>query len=265
MNSTAIIASLIALAAGLGIGTAVQQDKGSSNYMGGQGERGNIEMVAAEDFVSTRPAVDSLPNQSLSQDEIDGLLLMREEEKLARDVYQTLYDTWGIRIFANIAQSEQTHTEAVRDLLEKYNLTDPVTDDTIGVFVNQDMQTLYDSLTEEGKLSEVDALRVGATIEDLDINDLEDLLEQTDNEDITLVYENLARGSRNHLRAFTRQLTNRGETYEPSYITLEEYEAIITSSQETGSGSGGGMGTGGGHNGGGGNRGWGMGGGRMNQ
>lgn len=255
MNSTAIIASLIALLAGLGIGTAVQPDKDGANYMGGQNDRGNVETVVAEDFVSARPGIVALPRESLSQEEIDGLLLMREEEKLARDVYQTLYDKWGIRIFSNIAQSEQTHTEAVRDLLEKYDLADPVTDDTIGVFVNEDMQALYNSLTEEGKRSEVDALRVGATIEDLDINDLEDLLKQTDNEDITLVYENLVRGSRNHLRAFTRQLTNRGETYEPSYISVEDYEAIIANSQETGYG----MGTGGGRNGGGGNRGWGMG------
>lgn len=256
MNSTAIIASLIALLAGLGIGTAVQPDKDGPE-MRQQGQNNPVEMVVAEDFVSARPGIAALPSESLSQEEIDGLLLMREEEKLARDVYQTLYDTWGIRIFSNIAQSEQTHTEAVRDLLEKYDLTDPVTDDTIGVFVNEDMQALYNSLTEEGKRSEVDALRVGATIEDLDINDLEDLLKQTDNEDITLVYENLVRGSRNHLRAFTRQLTNRGEAYEPSYISVEDYEAIIANSQETGSGSG--MGTGGGRNGGGGNRGWGMG------
>lgn len=259
MNSAAIITSLVALLAGLGIGTVIQPDNDESKTMSSTNERSATEIVAVEDFVSTRPAVASLPNQSLSQTEIDGLMLMREEEKLARDVYQTLYDTWGLRIFSNIAQSEQTHTEAVRDLLEKYELDDPVTDDSIGVFSNKDMQALYDSLTEEGKLSEVDALRVGATIEDLDIKDLEDLLKQTDNADITLVYENLVRGSHNHMRAFTRQLSNRGETYEPSYITATEYETIISAAQETGSGSGGGRGTGGSHNGGGGNRGWGMG------
>lgn len=259
MNSTAIIASLIALLAGLGIGTAVQPDKGTPNTAGNSAQGTNVDMVAAEDFVSTRPVVASLPNQSLSQAEIDGLLLMREEEKLARDVYQTLYGEWGLRIFANIAQSEQTHTEAVRDLLEKYNLEDPVTDDTIGVFQNEELQGLYNSLTERGQQSELEALTVGAIIEDLDIKDLQDLAAETDNEDIQLVYENLTRGSRNHLRAFTRQLYNRGGSYEPSYISVSDYEAILESAQETGGGAG--MGGGSSHNGGGGNRGWGMGGG----
>lgn len=214
------------------------------------------ENPPAQDFVSMRPGISDLPSEALSEGETDGLLLMREEEKLARDVYQTLYEKWGLQIFANIAQSEQTHTEAVRDLLEKYNVTDPVTDDTIGVFKNETMQKLYTDLVAQGKGSEVAALTVGATIEDLDINDLQDLITETDNQDIKLVYENLVRGSRNHLRAFTRQLEMRGEAYEPQYISATDYQSIIDSSQETGTGGAsiqdGGMGKHGG-----GNRGWG--------
>lgn len=192
------------------------------------------EMIVAGDFVTTRPLVDSLPKETLSQDEVDGLILMREEEKFARDVYQTLYQTWQQPIFANIAQSEQTHTEAVRDLLEKYDISDPVVDDTIGVFVNTDLQSLYNSLTKEGSVSLIEALRVGATIEDLDINDLEGLMAATDNEDIKIVYENLSRGSRNHLRSFVGRLKSLESDYEPQYISENEYETIINSNQETG-------------------------------
>jgi len=191
------------------------------------------------DFVSIRPAIANLAKQTISSEEKAGLVFMREEEKLARDVYTTLYDRWGLQIFSNIAQSEQTHTEAVRLLLEKYAITDPIVDDTVGVFVNPDLQKLYDQLTAKGIMSVEEALRVGAFIEDLDISDLQKLINETDNDDIKLVYENLLRGSRNHLRSFVSQLTNRNQTYEPQFITLEEFKSITTSSRETGDSSGG--------------------------
>ncbi len=195
-------------------------------------------VTSASDFVSIRPAITSLPEQTLSDEERGGLIFMREEEKLARDVYSFLYDKWGLQIFSNIAQSEQTHTEAVRTILIKYNITDPVTDDTIGVFVNSDLQKLYTDLTAQGTISIEEALTVGALIEDLDIADLQKQIAQTDNDDIKLVYENLMRGSRNHLRSFVSQLTNQGVTYEPKYITKSEFDTIIASAQETGSSGG---------------------------
>ncbi len=205
-------------------------------------------VTSAIDFVSLRPAVAALPEQTLSDEERNGLIFMREEEKLARDVYSVLYDTWGMQIFSNIAQSEQTHTEAVRTVIAKYNIADPVTDDTIGVFVNSDLQKLYIGLTTQGTISVEEALTVGALIEDLDIADLQKQIAQTDNDDIKLVYENLLRGSRNHLRSFVSQLTNRGVTYEPTYITQSAFDTIIASAQETGSGGGGNGGRGWGKN-----------------
>ncbi|MFN3693095.1 MAG: DUF2202 domain-containing protein [Candidatus Paceibacteria bacterium] len=202
-------------------------------------EQQEVAVVAnAADFVSIRPAVAALPEQTLSDEERSGLIFMREEEKLARDVYSVLYDKWELQFFSNIAQSEQTHTEAVRTILTKYNISDPVTDDTIGIFVNSDLQKLYADLTTRGLVSLEEALTVGAHIEDLDISDLQKQIALTDNDDIKLVYENLMRGSRNHLRAFTSQLTTRGETYTPKYITQSEFDTIIASEQETGSGRG---------------------------
>lgn len=241
MNVTAIIAAIVALLGGFFAGSAITyvEPTPEAQITNQARERFMSENPPAQDFVSMRPGIAELPAQTLSTEEIDGLLLMREEEKLARDVYQTLYEQWGLQIFTNIAQSEQTHTEAVRDLLEKYDLTDPVTDDTIGVFVNETMQQLYADLVAQGSESEVAALQVGATIEDLDISDLQKLTAETDNEDIKLVYENLTRGSRNHLRSFTRQLTMRGETYEAQYISADEYTEILNSSTETGMGASG--------------------------
>jgi hypothetical protein len=188
------------------------------------------------DFLSVRPGVSALPTQSISEEEKQGLLYMREEEKLARDVYITLFEKWGVPIFSNISQSEQTHTEAVRAILVKYNIKDPVTNDAVGVFVNAELKKLFDDLVKRGEVSVEEALSVGAFIEDLDIKDLQNNISKTDNEDIKLVYENLMRGSRNHLRSFVSQLKSRGVTYKPEYITAQEYESIIASPKETGSG-----------------------------
>lgn len=176
----------------------------------------------------------NLPYQELSTMEEAGLIHMREEEKLARDVYQTLYEEWGLAIFINIAQAEQLHMTAIKSLLDKYNVPDPIIDLTAGVFPSEDMQKLYDELVEKGKVSSVEALYVGATIEDLDIKDLYDYLIETDNSDIKTVYQNLVKGSRNHLRAFVYQLSINGVTYKAQYLTDEEIEDIVTSPWERG-------------------------------
>lgn len=185
------------------------------------------------------------PKENLSDDEQNSLLYIREEEKLARDVYSALYEKWGMQIFNNIAQSEQTHTTAVKGLIEKYGLNDPVVDEAFGVFQNQDLQNLYHQLVLEGNKSLVDAFKVGATVEDLDIKDLEESLLKIDNQDIILVYNNLIKGSENHLRAFTKQLAVNGVTYTSQYISAERYRAIIdgTMSGNGGRNGGGGHGT----------------------
>jgi hypothetical protein len=169
---------------------------------------------------------------------------MREEEKLARDVYLTLFDTWQQPIFSNIARSEETHTEAVARLMAVYGVSDPVIDDTVGVFTNPDLQALYDQLVADGMVSLTAALTVGATIEDLDIADLDEQLALTDKADIITVYENLQRGSRNHLRSFVSQLEQQGETYQPKYISAAVYTDIVSTDRERGGGSGSGGGQG---------------------
>jgi hypothetical protein len=171
----------------------------------------------------------------VTEDEERWLLIMREEEKLARDVYLTLGDMWGLPIFTNIASSEETHTNAVEVLLNRYSLVDPVVDDAVGVFTNQEIQKLYDTLTAQGSESLLAALIVGATIEDLDIDDLDNAMAQNTKEDIEVVYQNLQKGSRNHLRAFVRQIERNDGTYAPQYISVADYNNIISSSQERGS------------------------------
>jgi len=211
---------------------ALREGRGS---MSEQGFLENEEYVVdASDYVVAHPLVSTLPEEEISSEERMSLLDMRQEEKLARDVYRTLYDAWGIQIFRNIAQSEQTHTDSVRYLLERYAIEDPIRDDTIGVYGEEKWATLYEQLVEQGMRSQEEALMVGITIEDLDIADIRKSLSFIDNQDIIAVYENLERGSRNHMRAFSRQLDRYGKVYEAQYLTQSEVEEILEGSQERG-------------------------------
>lgn len=169
----------------------------------------------------------------LSVTEVEGLLYMREEEKLARDVYMNMYMTWELDVFSTIAFSEQRHMNAMKVLLDKYELMDPVTDELVlDDFVNADLQQLYVDLMAQGVISWDAALHVGAEIEETDIIDLKEVISQTDHPDIAATYESLMCGSRNHLRAFVRNINLQGEAYEPLYLEDDEYEEIITSSME---------------------------------
>jgi hypothetical protein len=184
---------------------------------------------------------------TLTEEEAAGLLFMREEEKLAHDVYMALYEQWEMPIFQNIAASELTHTEVVKTLLDKYNIPDPAEVSALGQFSNQDLQALYDQLVETGSASLTDALTVGTAVEEIDILDLEKYIAQTELADITQVYENLLAGSRNHLRSFAAALERQtGETFQPQYLSLEAYQEIISGSFVTGRGGqpGGGKGSG---------------------
>jgi hypothetical protein len=166
------------------------------------------------------------PFGELNALEVEGLLFMAEEEKLAEDVYSALNEKWNLRVFDNIGQAERTHEAAVQTLLERYSLVAPAR--PVGEFSNETLQKLYQNLTERGSLSVEEALRVGAAIEEIDMLDLEERMAQTEREDILLVYSNLMRGSENHLRAFVNNLERQGFEYSPEYLSQEEYDGIIS-------------------------------------
>lgn len=181
-----------------------------------------------------------VPSTSLlNEQETADLLYMREEEKLAHDVYMYLYDLWGLPVFNNIASSESTHTASVLALLNRYGIADPAAGLTEGQFQNAELQALYDTLIQQGGLSLADALKVGAAIEEIDIFDLQDTIANTAQADIRLVYENLLAGSANHLRAFVNTLQMQtGATYQAQYLSTEAYEAILAGGGTTGVGNG---------------------------
>lgn len=184
------------------------------------------------------PAISSTSTPSdtsvgLSADEIAGLKFMREEEKLAHDVYVAMYALWDHNTFENIAESETTHTEAILALLDKYGVDDPAAGKPAGVFEDPELQALYDTLVAAGRASLIEGLKVGALIEETDIQDIEQRKAVTDEVDILRVYDSLLCGSRNHLRAFNKALLDQGVNYVAQVISQAEWDAIAASPRES--------------------------------
>lgn len=181
--------------------------------------------------------LNSLPAEPLSDEEAQALTFVREEELLAHDVYQALYAVYPVPVFNFISNSESLHAYAMKVLLDKYGLPDPAADHQPGVFTNPAIQQLYNDLTAFGVQSIGNALTVGATIEDYDIADI---IQHTgngvDNQDLIYAFDQLHKGSRNHMRAFNAHLVFRNITYTPQYITQEMFDAITGSAWEIGQG-----------------------------
>jgi hypothetical protein len=141
---------------------------------------------------------------TLSPAETAALVHMREEEKLARDVYLALAKKWSLPVFGNIARAEQQHMNAVGALLDRYGIADPAAGKKAGQFTNPEFEKLYADLVSTGNRSLAAALGVGVRIEKLDIADLRERLDDTSAADVRLVFTRLERASQNHLRAFSR-------------------------------------------------------------
>jgi hypothetical protein len=169
-----------------------------------------------------------ISDENISENEIQALQFLREEEKLARDVYMHLYETWELMPFKNISKSEQIHMDAILHLLNRYEINDPASDTEIGEFKNKDLQNLYDQLIEQGSKGVIEALRVGALIEETDINDIQIILdEKIQKSDIDFVLNNLKRASGNHLKAFFRNMRKYNYDYEPQILDLDTFQQIV--------------------------------------
>ena len=197
-------------------------------------------------------AIDSSSSKTVDTHESLHLTFMREEEKLARDVYITLGMQYpGLKVFGMISKSEERHTCSVCNKLEQYGIEDPVENDNVGVFSGKEFgwyfTEKFKQLTEKGKISELDALYVGAFIEELDMLDIKqcpqvvvDTIDSiktvndcgevyTDNGDIQRLYQSLMEGSESHLRAFVKNIESRiGEgNYEAQILSQEKVDEIL--------------------------------------
>lgn len=177
-------------------------------------------------------AKDDIVTSAVTTQEKSDIIFLRQEEKLAHDVYIYAFQKYGHYIFNNISNSEQTHMDQMTGLLTKYNITDPVAGFSDGEFADTQLLALYNELIQKVDVSLEDALEVGATIEDLDISDIENFYAHTTKVDVIKVYDLLNCGSRNHLRGFTGQLKTLGITYIPQFLSVNDYHAIVNGSHE---------------------------------
>lgn len=169
----------------------------------------------------------------LTSVEAADLTFMREEEKLARDTYLVLGDTWKLTVFSNIASSEQRHMDAILDLLKKYRLPDPATSTLIGEFSDPELQALYGDLVSQGMRSDLDALMVGGLIEEVDMEDIQAAIDRSQHPDVVAVFENLMCGSRNHLRGFAANLEAfTGQPYAAQVLEQAAVDEILASPME---------------------------------
>jgi len=191
--------------------------------------QGVSEAATHEDHLEV--LLEGLPVGVLSETEKSGILYLREEEKLARDLYAAFYEKWGVRTFSQISGSEENHMDSMKLLIDRYGLDDPVLTGA-GKFADKKLQGIYDDLLAKGMVSRGEALKVAAMVEEMDIMDFREEQKKTDKPDLLAVYENLERGSRNHLRAFGRQLNKENIRYKASFLSQEEVDAIMTSPNE---------------------------------
>lgn len=195
---------------GMGQGSGAQMGAGHGQSMDGKGHgqgsgRGMNAGRGGQGFgmdAATLPAQKS--TAPLRASEAAALTYLREEEKLARDVYTTLARTSGDPRFTRIAASEQRHMDALGKLLTRYGIADPTAGKAAGEFESAKLQQLYTDLVAKGSASPAAALEVGRSIEKLDITDLQQRESDSKHSDVTTVFQQLERGSNMHLRAFTR-------------------------------------------------------------
>ncbi|OYY73877.1 MAG: hypothetical protein B7Y40_07500 [Gammaproteobacteria bacterium 28-57-27] len=217
--------------------------------LGGCGGGSGTDSTTTADTTTTPVPATPVANNScpstvipLTQAEVDEILFMREEEKLARDVYADLATYWQaqagtvpvVTIMSNIVKAEQSHMDSVKGVLECYGLPDPVgANEPSGIFLNQELAQLYTTLMTRGKTSQNEALKVGGLIEEVDIEDLQRSIEISQQAYTDQVYAALMCGSRNHLRGFAGQLIKTQGKYTAQLLPQATVDAILATENET--------------------------------
>ena len=176
--------------------------------------------------------VDGISGATLTDDEFDDVQQLREEEKLARDLFSDAYAHYGLPVFNDIARSEQQHMDVVLKILDSYGMIDSATERP-GKYNNWDIQGLYDGFATAVRKSKADALLAGAAVQDMEIEDIGTFLSRTAQSDIAVVYKDLLCESRNHLRTLSTQITRSDSTYPQQYISQGAFDDIVATAAET--------------------------------
>jgi hypothetical protein len=157
---------------------------------------GGIATAQAQDGADASPS-------AASADLTTALQLAREEERVARDLYKVLADTYnGAVPFSRITLSEQRHYEAIGVLLQRHHVTDPSAGKAAGTYADPTLQTNYNTWLAQGKVSLDKAYDVGVAVEKADIADLKSSINTVTEADVRQVLTHLLNASQHHLTAY---------------------------------------------------------------
>jgi hypothetical protein len=189
----------------------------------------DAENVSMADQLLIGLSANQIVPGDVTETDIEHLLYMLEEEKLAHDVYVYFNGKFNKRVFQNISKSEAVHQKAIIYLINLFGVEAPDSKPA-GEFHNPELQALYTKLITEAETLE-DALKAGALIEEVDIMDLKKAISETENENIKRVFSNLLQASGYHLKAFVKNLSVRGIDYQPQFLSQEEFNTILENSR----------------------------------
>jgi len=170
--------------------------------------------------------------EPLGADEQRDLQRIREQRKLARDLYWDLAKHWGSLVLVRLGAAEQAHLNALDTLLDHYDLSDPVAGPAVGESGDPKFHALHAQIVEVGHRSEMAASQAGLLVEEMSLSDLAAARARTRRPEIAAVYDDLLRDSRNHLRALFRQMQRFEGEYVPQSLSLSDFEAIVWTQPE---------------------------------
>ena len=169
----------------------------------------------------------TLPKEDLNNTEKEMLINARKNEKLAYDYNYTMFSKWGMPVFNHMATKLLANNDALKKMLNKYGLTDPINDMQIGKYSDNELQSKYDSAVAKGNESLKNAYIEAANIEEQMIKFYRDASDKVDNQDLKLLFDNLRVRAEHSFAAFVRNLYRFGYEYQPHYITQAEFNQIV--------------------------------------
>ncbi|MET0410380.1 MAG: DUF2202 domain-containing protein [Polyangiaceae bacterium] len=173
------------------------------------------------------PARPRSPNAPLGDGDRRTLLHVSQQEKLARDFYSSLSETWRLDVFHTTSGSEDIHADALRTLLGRYKLPDPAYGLARGEFNRVDLTERYDDLIARGRFSAVEALKAAASVEELEIEDISERLPRVQSPELSNVLESVVASDKHHLRSLVVALRRLGHTYSPTRLPREQFDLIL--------------------------------------
>lgn len=190
-------------------------------------------VIAEEDFVNGEELIKFIEESRIDREERQNLENTRQFEKLARDILSNFYHKYDLEIFGDIADSEQTHMDAMKVLLDRYEIEDPIDEDTPGIFSEETLNDLYQDLLDESGPELWEPLAIGAFLEEMSIHYLEESMDENDNEDIEVIYTAMRNASINHFRALVIETEEESDdVYTPQYLSEEEFDEIMNREDE---------------------------------